>query len=120
MLVLTNGKQRGENGYTEYYVLRADAYGWGTFATDELRAAGMTNDYDWTTFTSDMNGAQVDLTLTVKDGTAVMTAVTTTAAGKKYNYSYTVSGLPVGTKGCFLTMEKAHLVLDNERCGVGE
>lgn len=120
LLVLTNGKQREESGYAEYFVLRADAYGWGTYATDELRAAGMTNDYDWTTFTSDMNGAQVDLTLTISSGTAVMTAVTMTATGKKYNYSYTVSGLPAGTKGCFLTMEKAHLVLDNEQCGVGE
>lgn len=120
LLVLTNGKQRGDSGYTEYMVLRADAYGWGTYATDEQRAAGMTHDYDWTTFASDMDGAQVDLTLSVSSGTVVMTAVTTTTAGKTYNYSYTVGGLPSGVKGCFLTMEKSHLVLDNERCGVGE
>lgn len=120
LIVLTNGKQRGESGYTEYFVLRADAFGWGTFATDELRTAGMTNDYNWDTFRDDMDGAQVDLTLTVDGGTATMNAVTTTAVGKTYNYSYRVSGLPAGAKGCFLTMEKAHLVLDNEKCGVVE
>lgn len=119
LIVLTNGKQRDESGYKEYFVLRADAYGWGTFATDELRAAGMTHDYNWETFREDMDGAQVDLTLTIaEDGTATMNAITTTAAGKTYNYSYRVSGLPAGAMGCFLTMQNAHLVLDNEKCGV--
>ena len=33
-------------------------------------------------------------------------------------YTYTVSGLPSGAKGAFLTMEKAHLVLDNNGCNV--
>lgn len=118
LLVLTNGKQRGEADYVEYMVLRADNFGWGTFATDEQRAAGMTCDYNWDTFTTDMNGAHVDLAVTIADGTVTMKAVTTTAADKTYNYTYTVSGLPAGAKGCFLTMEKAHLVLDNANCGV--
>lgn len=121
LLVLTNGKQRDESGYKEYFVLRADAYAWGDYATDEMRTAGMTSDYDWDTFREDMDGAKVDISLRIDDtGKAAMTATTTTAAGKTYNYSYTVDGLPAGTKGCFLTMEKAHLVLDNGKCGVTE
>lgn len=118
ILVLTNGKERGDSSYKEYFVLRADAYGWGDYATEEQRATGMTNDYNWETFTSDMDGAAVDLTVTVSGGKVTMTAVTTTTAGKTYNYSYTVSGVPEGIKGTFLTMEKAHLVLDTENCGV--
>lgn len=118
LVVITNGGERGASGYTEYAVLRADAYGWGTYATDEQRAAGMASDYDWDTFKADMNGAKVDLTISIKDGKMDMTALTTTTAGKTYTYTYTVSGLPSGAKGAFLTMEKAHLVLDNNGCNV--
>ena len=63
-----------------------------------------------------MDGAKVDLTLGIKDGKMDMTAITTTAAGKKFTYTYTVSGLPAGAKGAFLTMEKAHLVLNTDGC----
>ena len=97
-------------------MIRADAYGWGDFANDAQRKAGMANDYDWTTFNDDMDGAKVDLTLGIKDGKMDMTAITTTAAGKTFTYTYTVSGLPAGAKGAFLTMEKAHLVLNTDGC----
>lgn len=120
VLVLTNGKKRGENGYKEYMVLRADNYGWGDFATEEMRAAGMTNDYNWDTFREDMDGAQVDITMKVNGGSVDMNAVTTTAAGRSYNYSYKVSGLPSGVKGAFLTMENAHIVTDNAKTGLTE
>ena len=120
LLVLTNGKERGESGYKEYFVLRADAYGWGDYATEAQRTAGMTHDYNWDTFGDDMDGAAVDMTVTVDGDKATMKTVTATATGKTYNYSYTVSGLPTGVKGTFLTMEKAHLVLDTENCGVTE
>lgn len=106
LLVLTNGKQRGAGGYKEYMVLRADSYGWGDFATDAMRTAGMKNDYDWDTFREDMDGAQVDMTVKVNGGSVAMNATVTTKDGKSYNYSYNVSGLPVGVKGAFLTMER--------------
>lgn len=120
IVVLTNGKERGTAGYTEYAVLRADYYGWGTYATDAMREAGMTCDYNWDTFKEDMDGAEVRLTVSLKGGKLDMKAVTTTKDGKTYNYSYNVSGLPAGAKGAFLTMEKAHLVLDTDGCGVTE
>lgn len=116
VLVLTNGKERGSDGYTEYVVLRADAFGWGTF----YNAAGLSHDYVWDTFKDDMNGAKVDLTVRVIDGVMNMTALTTTTAGKLYTYTYTVSGIPSGVKGTFMTMEKAHLMLDTYNCSVGE
>lgn len=116
ILVITNGKERAAKDYKEYAVIRADAYGWGDFANDAQRKAGMANDYDWTTFNDDMDGAKVDLTLGIKDGKMDMTAITTTAAGKTFTYTYTVSGLPAGAKGAFLTMEKAHLVLNTDGC----
>lgn len=118
ILAVTNGKERGANGYKEYAVIRADAYGWGDYANDAQREAGMANDYDWTTFKDDMDGAKVDLTVSIKGGKMDMTAITTTAGGKTYTYTYTVGGLPAGAKGAFLSMEKAHIVLDTDRCGV--
>ena len=120
LIVLTNGKKRYDSDYTEYFVLRADNYGWGTYADDDMRTAGMTNDYNWDTFLEDMDGAEVDLTLTITDGTAVMTALTTTDDGTTYTYSYTVSGIPTTAKGAFLTMEAAHLIVDIDNSGVVE
>lgn len=120
LLVITNGKERDASGYKEYAVIRADAYGWGDFANDAQREAGMANDYDWDTFKSDMDGAEVDLTVSIKGGKMDMKAVTTTTNGKTYTYTYTVSGLPSGAKGAFLTMEKAHLVLNTDGCYMTE
>ena len=80
----------------------------------------MTTDYDWNTFREDMDGAKVNITLDVDGGSVAMKAVTTTVTGKTYTYSYNVSGLPVGVKGAYLSMEKAHIVVDNTATGVVE
>ena len=119
-LAITNGKERNASGYTEYAVLRADSYGWGTYCTEAQRTAGMKSDYNWDTFKSDMDGAEVSLSASIKSGTLSVKATTTTTSGKTYNYTYTVSGLPQGAKGAFLSMEKAHLVVDNAQCEVVE
>ena len=80
----------------------------------------MASDYNWDTFKADMNGAKVDITLTIADGKMDMKALTTTADGRTFNYTYTVSGLPAGAKGAFLSTEKGHLVIDNAACSVVE
>lgn len=120
LVVLTNGKKRYDSDYTEYMVVRADNYGWGTYCTDDQQEEGMTSDYDWDTFLEDMDGASVDLTISVIDGTATMTAVTTTTDGTVYNYTYNVSGLPDTEMGAFLTMENSYLVVDIDDSGVVE
>ena len=45
-----------------------------------------------------------------------MKAMTTTTDGRTFTYTYTVSGLPAGAKGAFLTTEKGHLVLSSGDC----
>ena len=120
LLAVTNGRERSTSGYKEYAVIRADAYGWGDYAIEAQRAAGMASDYNWDTFKADMNGAKVDITLTIADGKMDMKALTTTADGRTFNYTYTVSGLPAGAKGAFLSTEKGHLVIDNAACSVVE
>ena len=116
ILAITNGVERGLSGYKEYAVIRADAYGWGDFATEAQRNAGMAHDYDMSTFAADMDGANVSLNVTISGGKMEMKAITTTTDGRTFTYTYTVSGLPAGAKGAFLTTEKGHLVLSSGDC----
>lgn len=111
-VVVTNGRQRGASGYKEYVVLRADAYGWqGAMNTNDNSKGwfrSLTNNYNWSTFKADMDGAMVDMTIRVDGGTLTIDARTTTVGDKVYTMSF---AMPVenGSKGVFLTCEKAHL-----------
>jgi hypothetical protein len=110
VLVYTNGKAFGEDGYAEHVVLRADAYGWGTYYANGT----MTSNYNWDTFTADMNGATVDITVRRLGGAVTMTAVTTTSTGLSYTYTFNVDGIPTGEFGAFLTLEAAYLEIDTQ------
>ncbi|MDR0938806.1 MAG: LamG domain-containing protein [Mediterranea sp.] len=109
VLVVTNGKAIGEDGVAEYLVMRSDAYGWGTYYTGT-----MTSDYNWDTFASDMNGATVDLTVKRVGTQFTMTAITTTANGAVYTYTYDVPGFPTGDMGVCLTLEYSYLEIDTQ------
>ncbi|MCR4903847.1 MAG: LamG domain-containing protein [Butyrivibrio sp.] len=91
--------------YAEYAVLRADNYGWGT-GYDNIATAEC--DWNWDTFTADINGADVELTITNNGDTADVVAVVTTADGKTYNQSYTGIAIDGDLYYC-LTLEKAAL-----------
>ena len=71
--------------YKEYAVVRADNYGWGSgyegIVTPEC-------DWNWETFTTDMDGAKVELTITNNGDSADIVAVVTTATGTVYNQKY--------------------------------
>ncbi len=91
--------------YKEYAVLRADNYGWGGgydgIVTPEC-------DWNWETFTTDMDGASVELTITNNGDTADVVAVVTCANGTVYNQSY--KGVAVdGDLYYCLTLENAFL-----------
>ena len=117
VVVVTNGRDRGEAGYAEYFVLRADAYGWGdgNHTNDNI-----THDYDWDIFRTEMDGAYVDLTITRTDNRVDLTAVTNTAEGKVYTMTYFYEGSLAGTIGAFLTCEGAYLEINTETIYVGE
>lgn len=75
----------GATGYTEYFGIRCDNWD-NTTASN----TGCTSDFDWTTFTSDMDGSLVDMAVDyTTDGVFTMKAEITTKGGKTYNYSYT-------------------------------
>ena len=111
IFVLANGKERGENGYKEYFVLRADAFGWG----DYYKAENVKHDYNWDTFKEDMDGAKVNLSISMHNGTAAFRAVTTTKASKTYTYTFTATGIPTNTiKKAYLSVEKAYLQIETD------
>jgi hypothetical protein len=114
VLVVTNGKAFGEEGYAEHFVLRADAFGWGTAYNGD----NITHDYNWDTFKDDMHGATVNLTLKRVAGRVEMTAVTTTTGGKTYTYSYFAEGI-TGAIGTFFTLEHAYIEIQTKEVYVG-
>lgn len=107
LIVCTNGKDSHGGGGTEYFVLRADFYGWGN---GNYNAANISHNFNAATFVSDMNGALVDLTVSYEtSGKVTMTGIITTQTGKVYNYSYWQSGITSTQIGIFFTAEKAHI-----------
>lgn len=91
--------------YKEYGVLRADNWGWGA-GYDGIATAEC--DWDWSTFTSDMDGAKVALTIINNGDTADVGAVVTCADGTVHNQSY--KGVAVdGDLYYCLTLENAFL-----------
>ncbi len=71
--------------YAEYAVLRADHYGWG----DGFSEAEKESDWNWETFTEDMNGALVELTVSLKKGLVDVRFTATVDEETVYHQSYT-------------------------------
>lgn len=69
------------------------------------------SDADWTTFRSDMNGAQVDVKISLSnDGKIVHTYATMTNNGRTYLYSYTETmNAALNAVYAYFTIEHAHL-----------
>ena len=89
--------ERGAAGYSEYFVLRNDNYGWftalGGNTNQNTSNVTFTKDsnFDGTTFKEDMDGSLVDMTVSLDDaGLFTMTSTLTTKAKKVYNYSFTM------------------------------
>ena len=115
-IVLTNGRKFGDAGYAEYFVLRADAYGWGSGHV----GGNITHNYNWSTFKSDMDGAWVEITIKRTDNRIDLTAVTTTKDNIVYTMNYFYTGDLAATIGAFLTCEGSYLEIDPETVFVGQ
>lgn len=96
------------DGYAEYAVLRADNFGWGT-GYDGIATAEC--DWNWDTFTSDMDGAACEVTVTNNGATADVVAVVTTTAGTVYTQKYTGIATGGDLNFCF-TCEASYLSFD--------
>ena len=104
LLAVTNGKNRGEDGYVEYFILRAD--NWENVTMSNTNVA---SDYDWSTFINDMIGASMNLNIKRNGNRIDVTAVTTTTSKKVYTMTYFYEGVSTNDIGLFLTVEKASL-----------
>ncbi len=105
--LVTANAERGATGYKEYFVLRNDNFGWG----DNYDASGLTSNYNWDTFKSDMNGSLVDMTVSLTaDGAFKMESTITTTSKKVYNYGYTttIASKPSKIK-LFFVNEKSYI-----------
>lgn len=109
VLVLTSsGLTPNDNGYDgsqELIVLRADAYGWGTY----YDAATKDSNYNWDTFTSDMDGANVVIDIYHKGDVVTINSTTTTTSGQEYYWNVEFSGYSEKLLGAFFTVENAQL-----------
>jgi hypothetical protein len=70
VLVLTNGHRRGSASYREGFVLRSDLFGWGLYydaknISHTFPFIEGTTDVDWDAFRALMNGATVEIEVTV-------------------------------------------------------
>ncbi len=75
----------GAAGYTEYFGVRNDNWDNTTGSN-----TGCSSDFNWSTFTDDMDGSLVKMTVNYSaSGVFTMTSTITTKTGKVYNYSYT-------------------------------
>lgn len=119
LLVLTNGKDRNEPGYAEHFVLRADAFGWGdaNYSGDNF---SHNFNFDDGSFTNDMKGAYVDLSIKRTGNRIDVTAVVTATGGTTYRYTFFYEGEPGSSIGAFLTCEGAYLKIDPEAVLVGD
>jgi hypothetical protein len=104
LLVCTNGTWIGDDGYSEYFVLRSDAYGWGS-AYD---SGTMTQSFNWDTYVKDMHNADCKVIFNYQGGNLLMKAFQTTEAGVEMpDYLFEV---PVAAPiGLFFTMELAYV-----------
>ena len=107
LLVVTNDDTRDGLLYSEYFVLRADLYGWGSsYDSSNLTSSG----FDWDTFTSSMNGATVDITIARSDSTVTAECKVTGSDGNVFTQTLTATcGDGTQVIRAFLTTEDGYV-----------
>ncbi len=103
------------DGSDELIVLRADAYGWGTYYDASTRDSN----YDWDTFTSEMDGAKVSIDIYHQGDVVTINSTTIGKSGAEYYWNVEFKGYSGDLLGAFFTVENAHLVFDVDETFVG-
>lgn len=106
LLVVTNGKNRDEAGYAEYFVIRSDAYGWG----DAYDGNNITHNYDFDNFVTQMKNSHCMVIITRNANRLDMTAKVTASDGTKLDdYTFYSEGITTTDIGLFLTVDGSSL-----------
>ena len=92
-LIVASTAQRGEPGYSEYFVLRNDNYAWdsnGNSLDNTMKYPfAISSNFSWDTFVTDMNGSTVDMTVKyTNEGNIQINSTIKTSAGRPYPYSF--------------------------------
>lgn len=118
-LVVANDVDRGAAGYSEYFVLRSDLYGWGNA---DYNAANITNEGygDWEQFKKNMEGATVDMTVERRGAEVYVTAIATCKDGTVYKEMYHQPCAADGNIRAFLACDHSYLQLNAAETFVGE
>lgn len=118
-LVVANDVDRGAAGYSEYFVLRSDLYGWGNA---DYNAANITNEGygDWEQFKKNMEGATVDMTVERRGAEVYVTAIATCKDGTIYKEMYHQPCAADSNIRAFLACDHSYLQLNAAETFVGE
>lgn len=117
-IIVSNNKKSGDADYQEYFILRADAFGWkgGVFDNNtniDPTILNLTHNYNWDTFKKDMQGAYINLDITREKNTLQINIAITTTNGTTYTMtgSYEDENL-TEELGAYLTVDHSHFKLD--------
>ena len=114
-IAVTTNAERNTDGYTEYFVMRSDLYGWGDANYNVANITNTGYDDDWDRFRKDMEGAKVDITIERKDAEVYMTAVATCESGAVYTEMYHQTCGDANEKiNVFLIADHSYLQMDTE------
>lgn len=94
-----------------YFLLRADNYGWGNYY-GVPNISCTTASFDWTTFRNDMKaGADVDMDLVFANSLITVNATITSTTGNVYTYSFTSKEMPsdVSEVVAFFTVDDSYM-----------
>ena len=104
---------RNADKTTEYAVVRADNFGWGSGYDGNTGLLLSGGQADWATWLAAMNGAKVTLCVAnLGDGTADVQAVMQGTDGKTYFQSYSGITVDAADLQFALTIEGGHLVFE--------
>lgn len=118
-LIVANDVDRGAAGYSEYFALRSDLWGWGNA---DYNAANITNEGygDWEQFKKNMEGATVDMTVERRGAEVYVTAVATCKDGTVYKEMYHQPCAADGNIRAFLACDGSYFQLNAAETFVGE
>ncbi len=135
VLVLTNGTYLGDNGYTEYVVLRSDNFGWGSkfesgtrvhYRTTPIPGFDDLTDDDarialyWQTFREEMDGATVSVDIYRKGTKLIVRSLATATNGAQWVEEFVAENFVEETQlvGAFFTVDNCHLVINNDATSI--
>lgn len=118
LAVVTTDADRGADGYSEYFVLRADNYGWGQGLNTKDNKQWyyyLKSNFNWDTFKTDMNGATIKMTIKRQDDRVTLHADYKTTGGAEYFEEFAMTVANESAIRAFISVEGGHLVIDNEK-----